>query len=253
MAMAKVFTGWSWAFPDNQLTEQNFRWGSPDYSAANDQRIDLLKMKAYPGQHSQAEKRLFTGKPSAVVIPANSSGARQPAHGAGRLVQAPQRGPVHRPAADPAAGDQPPQPGLRGARGQRVQQQRQRRAGRPGRRGARHPAGREARNPPAGSIGKLREPVLRVAHWMRSFAATSASGQFMMAYELDAQVQRAMYAPSVFGYFRPGYVPPNTAFSPNRITVPELQIVNEATTADWVNTALAMAGSGLGWTGGTQT
>jgi uncharacterized protein (DUF1800 family) len=106
----------------------------------------------------------------------------------------------------------------------------------------------EATNPPAGSIGKLREPVLRVAHWMRSFGATSTSGQFMMAFELDAQGQRALHAPSVFGYYRPGFVPPNTAFSANRITVPEFQIVNESTTALWVNTALAMAGSGLGWT-----
>ena len=29
MAMAKVFTGWSWAFPDAQLTDSNFRWGGP--------------------------------------------------------------------------------------------------------------------------------------------------------------------------------------------------------------------------------
>jgi uncharacterized protein (DUF1800 family) len=107
----------------------------------------------------------------------------------------------------------------------------------------------EAISAPADSIGKLREPVLRVAHWMRSFGATSTSGQFMMATELENQSQRVMFAPSVFGYFRPGFVPPNTAFSANRITVPEFQIVNESTTAQWVNTAFSMAGNGLGWTG----
>ena len=38
----------------------------------------------------------------------------------------------------------------------------------------------------------------------------------------------------------------------NSITVPELQIVSESTTALWVKTALAMAGSGLGWNGTTH-
>ena len=52
----------------------------------------------------------------------------------------------------------------------------------------------------------------------------------------------------MFGYFRPGYVPPNTTFSASRTTVPELQIANEATTAQWVNLAERMAGTGLGWT-----
>ena len=55
----------------------------------------------------------------------------------------------------------------------------------------------------------------------------------------------------MFGYFRPGFVPPNTVFSANRTTVPEFQLVNESTTALWVNTALAMADWGLGWNGGS--
>ena len=58
-----VFTGYGWAFPDSELTEAKLRAGWPDYSAAGDRRIDLQRMKAYPGQHSQPEKRLFAGKP----------------------------------------------------------------------------------------------------------------------------------------------------------------------------------------------
>jgi hypothetical protein len=61
-----------------------------------------------------------------------------------------------------------------------------------------------------------------------------------------------MNAPSVFGYFRPGYVPPNTVFSDSQTTVPEFQIVNESTTAYWVNMAMSMAGSGLGSNGTTR-
>ena len=72
-----------------------------------------------------------------------------------------------------------------------------------------------------------------------------------MAGELADLSQRALYAPSVFGYFRPGYVPPNTAFSASGTTMPELQIVNEATTAVWINTVMPMVGSAIGWTGRT--
>ena len=36
MAMARVFTGWSWGFPDAQLTVQNFAWGSPGLKLATD-------------------------------------------------------------------------------------------------------------------------------------------------------------------------------------------------------------------------
>jgi hypothetical protein len=35
-------------------------------------------------------------------------------------------------------------------------------------------------------------------------------------------------------------------------TTPEFQIINESTVAAWINTAEAMAGNGLGWTGSTQ-
>ena len=87
---------------------------------------------------------------------------------------------------------------------------------------------------------------------MRSFGASSHTGEYMLAYELETQAQRAMNAPSVFGYFRPGYVPPNTVFSDSQTTVPEFQIVNESTTAYWINMAMSMAGSGLGWTGSVR-
>ena len=108
-----------------------------------------------------------------------------------------------------------------------------------------------AANPPAG-FGKLREPVLRVAQWMRAFGATSVSGDYQIAWEGDNVSQRAFAAPSVFGYFRPGHVPPGTAFSAVGATAPEFQIVNESTTAAWANTALAMSAWGLGWNGTTQ-
>ena len=62
----------------------------------------------------------------------------------------------------------------------------------------------EARSTPAPGFGKVREPVLRVAHWMRAFGTTSATGEYMMAWELESLSQQALAAPSVFGWFRPG-------------------------------------------------
>ncbi|OGB04495.1 MAG: hypothetical protein A3E25_17980 [Burkholderiales bacterium RIFCSPHIGHO2_12_FULL_69_20] len=249
MALAKVFTGFSWAFADNQLTEQNFRWGSPDYSTANDQRIDLLKMKPYPGQHSTAEKRLFSSKPQALVIPANSTPQDSVRLALDSLFNHPNVGPfigrqlIQRlvtshpsPAyvARVAAKFNNNGSGVRGDMAAVVRA---------------ILLDTEARAPSADAVGKLREPVLRMAHWMRSFGATSATGRYIVYNELNKQSQRTLNPPSVFGYFRPGFVPPNTAFSANSINVPEMQIVNESTTAHWVNLAMAMAGNGVGWTG----
>jgi uncharacterized protein (DUF1800 family) len=252
MALAKAFTGFSWAFPDAQLTEQNFRYGNPDYSVANDQRIDLLKMKAYPGQHSTAEKRLFTDTPNAVVIPAHSTAQDSVRIALDALFKHPNVGPFigrqliqHLVTSHPspayvarvAAKFNNNGSGVRGDLAAVVRAVL---------------LDSEARTAPAADPGKLREPVLRVSHWMRSFGATSVSGEYLMAGELAVVSQRAFYAPSVFGYFRPGYVPPNTAFAASGTTMPELQIVNESTSAGWVNTALTMAGSGLGWTGSAK-
>ncbi len=246
MAMAKVFTGWSWAFPDAQLTENNFRWGSPDYTAAGDTRIDLQRMKAYPGQHSTAEKRLFAGKANAVTIPAGTGAQDSLRIALDALFKHPNVGPFIGRQLIQRLVTSNPSPayvarvaavfnnngqGVRGDLGAVVRA---------------ILLDAEARQTPAADFGKLREPVLRVTHWMRAFGATSATGEFMMAYELDSQSQRALHAPSVFGYFRPGYVPPNSALSATGATAPELQIVNESSTADWVNLAENMAGSGHG-------
>jgi uncharacterized protein (DUF1800 family) len=251
MALAKVFTGFSWALPDNQLTAQNFLWANPDYSAANDTRIDLLPMKPYPGQHSPAEKRLFAGKPNAVTIAANGNAADSVRIALDALFRHPNVGPFIGRQLIQRLVTSEPSPAYVARVAAAFNNNGQ------GVRGDLAAVVRavlldsEASTPPAADFGKLREPVLRVAHWLRSFAATSASGEFTMPYDLDVLSQRPLGAPSVFGYFRPGYVPPNTVFSANGDTVPELQIVNESTSAQWVNRAASMAGNGLGWNGST--
>lgn len=254
MALAKVFTGWSWGFPDNELTTHNFRWGNPDYSAANDRRIDLQRMKAYPGQHSTAEKRLFAGKPWAVTIPANGTPEADLRAALDALFQHPNVGPFigrqliqHLVTSHPspayvgrvAAVFNNNGSGVRGDLAAVVRA---------------ILLDSEARNPPrpGAGFGKLREPVLRLTHWMRAFGAASTSGEYMVTGDLDALGQRVFAPTSVFSYFRPGYVPAGTSLASTGSTAPEFQIVNEGSTAAWVNLARSMAGSGIGWTGSAQ-
>ncbi len=250
MALAKVFTGYSWGFPDSQLTQDNFLWGNPDYSVGNGQGVDQQRMKSYPGQGSSAEKRLFSGKPQAVTISANASPADNLRIALDTLFKHPNVGPFVGRQLIQRLVTSDPSP----AYVARVASAFSNNGG--GVRGDMAAVVRavlldsEARSatPPA-SFGKLREPVLRVTQWMRGFAAASLTGAYMMSGELDTLSERALYAPSVFGFFRPGYVPPNTGFSARGATSPEFQIVNESTTANWINKAEALSGNGLGWTG----
>lgn len=87
-------------------------------------------------------------------------------------------------------------------------------------------------------FGKLREPMLRFVNWARSFNAVSKTGSWKIfdlsdpSYSLG---QSPLHSPSVFNFFRPGYVPPGTAFAPDAATAPEFQIVNETTVGSYIN------------------
>ena len=89
------------------------------------------------------------------------------------------------------------------------------------------------------SFGKLREPMVRIAQWARTFGAKSIKGTWKIGNPnysaIDALGQSPLQAPSVFNFFRPGYVPPSTALASLQYTAPEFQLVNESTTASYVN------------------
>ncbi len=98
----------------------------------------------------------------------------------------------------------------------------------------------EARSPAAADAeGKLREPVLRLAHWMRAFNATSASGNWTGIDNTDDAATRLgqtpMRSPSVFNFYRPGYVPPRTDLANNGLVSPELQLAHEVSVAGYLN------------------
>ena len=99
----------------------------------------------------------------------------------------------------------------------------------------------EARGPQSlqsTTFGKLREPMLRFVQWARTFGVVSAAGSWKI-FELNNAAtqlgQSPLRAPSVFGFFRPGYVPPGTTLSASSATAPEFQLVNESTVGGYLN------------------
>jgi uncharacterized protein (DUF1800 family) len=86
--------------------------------------------------------------------------------------------------------------------------------------------------------GKLREPMMRFLQWARTFGLSSADNTWNIG-DLSSSVyglaQSPLRAPSVFNFFRPGYVPSASALGDRGITAPEFQITNETTVAGYVN------------------
>ena len=100
------------------------------------------------------------------------------------------------------------------------------------------------------SAGKLREPMLRLAGWARAWNATSPSGAWTIGNTSDPSTrlgQSPLRSPSVFNFFRPGYVPPNSAIASASLVAPEFQITNESSVVGAVNyLQRAVSGQGVG-------
>jgi uncharacterized protein (DUF1800 family) len=111
----------------------------------------------------------------------------------------------------------------------------------------------EARNPAMASargFGKLREPVVRFLNWAKGFNAISPTTEWNVG-DLSDTVnglgQSPMHSPSVFNFFRPGYIPPQTSMGTAGLVGAEFQITNETSVASYVNfMQRAVAASGLG-------
>ena len=88
--------------------------------------------------------------------------------------------------------------------------------------------------------GKVREPVLRFAQFVRAFNLSN----------LDVANERRLIdtgspglglgmhphrSPSVFNFYRPGFVPPGTESGAAGLTVPEFQVTNEGATIGFLN------------------
>lgn len=99
------------------------------------------------------------------------------------------------------------------------------------------------------TFGKLREPMLRLLQWARTFNVDSVRGSWKWSFNWgDSKTwfgQRPLYAPSVFNFFRPGYVPPSTALAQIGATAPEFQIATESTVSQWINMIESVALNGV--------
>lgn len=99
------------------------------------------------------------------------------------------------------------------------------------------------------SNGKLREPVIRLANWIRAFEASSVSGNWRVNSTSSNQSlsQSPLNANSVFNFWRPGFTPPGTTEMGQRnLLAPEFQIVDEVTVAGYLNTMQSAIDAGIG-------
>lgn len=90
--------------------------------------------------------------------------------------------------------------------------------------------------------GKVREPVLNFVQFVRAFGQApttvlepdwnSLADTSSIA---DSLGQTPLRSPSVFNFYRPGYIAPGTETGAANLTAPELQIVNEGSAVGYIN------------------
>ena len=90
------------------------------------------------------------------------------------------------------------------------------------------------------TFGKVREPAIRFTHWARAFGIkgtedTNAQRRLAIAQIPRFLGQAGYRAPSVFNFYRPGYIAPGSATGEAGLTAPELQIVTTITSVAYVN------------------
>jgi uncharacterized protein (DUF1800 family) len=232
--LAKVFTGWSYAGPDQSV--QRFVGGRADPAR------DWTPMQMYPIYHSTSPKS-FLG----VSIGAGSSGEADLKIALDTLFNHPNVGPfVGRQLIQRLVTSNPSPAYIgrvaaafanngAGARGDM--------------RAVIRAVLLDAEAADTGNGRKLREPVLRLANWMRAFNAKSTSGRFMIGSTDDPLTslgQTPFRSPSVFNYFRPGYTPPNTSLSAAGMVAPEMQITGEPSVTGYLNYMQSAIPNGAG-------
>lgn len=108
----------------------------------------------------------------------------------------------------------------------------------------------EARQDPMKSqySGKVREPMLRLVQWCRTFGAKSVSGKWLIGNLGSSQwhlAQSPLRSPSVFNFFKPNFSPTNSALSLQSKVAPELQICDESSVAAYINFIKSVIETGI--------
>ena len=98
------------------------------------------------------------------------------------------------------------------------------------------------------NFGKLREPMIRVTNWGRAFSARSKNGHFSIGETGSPSLlsQGILDAPSVFNFWRAGYVPPHTRIADAGMVAPEMQVLSELSAAAYANLMQSAVTAGIG-------
>jgi uncharacterized protein (DUF1800 family) len=117
----------------------------------------------------------------------------------------------------------------------------------------------EARGPAgltAPTFGKVREPMIRLVQWARSFGARLDPKLFPdndifrignLSNPEEALGQSPMHSPTVFNFFKPDYQAAGSQMTAANMVAPEFGIVNESTVAGYINYMTAVIGAGIGF------
>ncbi|MRW93018.1 DUF1800 family protein [Duganella sp. FT80W] len=221
--LAKVFTGWSWAGPDQDVLRF--------YGTKYDANADVTPMQNYGNYHSSASKS-FLG----TTLSGGGSAADELKQALDALFNHPNVGPFIGRQLIQRLVTSNPSP----AYVSRVAAAFNNNGS--GVRGDMKAVIRailldsEARS--VGSNAKLREPILRLANWLRAFNAKSDSGYFRVQPMEDVLTnlgQTTMRPASVFNFYRPSYTPPNSALASAGMVAPEMQITSEPEVVGYLN------------------
>ena len=97
--------------------------------------------------------------------------------------------------------------------------------------------------------GKIREPILRLSALLRAFGYASDSGNYRVGNTDNTGSslgQTALRSPTVFNFYRPGYVAPGTQAAAAGLVAPEMALAHETSAAGYVNYIRDGVGSGFG-------
>lgn len=88
--------------------------------------------------------------------------------------------------------------------------------------------------------GKIREPVLKFIQWARVFDVgnldfSNERPLVSTASATNSLGQHAFRSPSVFNFYRPGYIAPGTQSGDAGLTAPEFQLINEGSVVGYIN------------------
>ena len=225
MGLARVFTGWSWAGPDT--SEGRWQgWEGENWKS---------QLQNYPQYHSTGSKA-FLG----VLVPANTSGTASLKAALDALFNHPNTAPfiseqlikrfVTSNPSRAYVGRVSAKFANNGA-GVRGDMQAVLRAL------LTDAEARSASVAAGAQWGKLREPLVRYAGFMRAFNVQATSGYYRI-WNLEDPIgsigQNPLRAPSVFNWFRPSYAPPGAIMAAG-LVAPEFQIAHETTVTGYAN------------------